>query len=69
MNFSWRKINAQSATPKGKITRMCVIFQISRNYNGLNAVFQRMRKMQEIATSLSRLAMPLVGQQSVRSLK
>jgi hypothetical protein len=33
------------------------IFQISRNYNGLNAVFQRMCKMQEIATSLSRLAM------------
>jgi hypothetical protein len=34
-----------------------VISQISLNYNGLNAVFQRMRKMQEIATSLSRLAM------------
>jgi rRNA-processing protein FCF1 len=23
MNFCWRKINAQSAAPKGQITRMC----------------------------------------------
>jgi len=36
-----------------------VISQISRNYNGLEAVFQRMRKMREIATPLSRLAMPV----------
>jgi len=30
---------------------------MSRNYNGLDAVFQRMRRMQAIATSLARLAM------------
>jgi len=36
-----------------------VISQISLNYNGLDAVFQRMRKMQEIATPLSRLAMTI----------
>jgi hypothetical protein len=34
------------------------ISQISLNYNGLDAVFQRMRKMLEIDTPLSRLAMP-----------
>jgi hypothetical protein len=60
MNFSWRKINAHSAAPKGQITRMSfVISQISLNYNGLDAVFQRMRKMQKIATPLSRLAMTI----------
>jgi hypothetical protein len=32
---------------------------ISLNYNGLDAVFQRMRKMQKIATPLSRLAMTI----------
>ena len=60
MNFSWRKINAQSAALKGQITRMSFeISQISLNYNGLDAVFQRMRKMQKIATPLSRLAMTI----------
>jgi len=39
-------------------THGCVVISlISRNHNGLDAVFQRMRKMQEIATSPSRLAM------------
>jgi hypothetical protein len=38
----------------------CVVTaQIQLNYNGLDAVFQRMRKMQEIATPLSRLAMTI----------
>ena len=43
------------------LTRHCerseAISQISLNYSDLDAVFQRMRKMQEIATSLLRLAM------------
>ncbi len=38
-------------------TDIKAISQISPKYNGLNAVFQRMRKIQEIATSLPRLAM------------
>ena len=41
------------------------ISQISLNYNGLDAVFQRMRKMQKIATPLSRLAMTIKWDSSV----
>ena len=45
------------------LTRHCerseAISQISLNYSDLDAVFQRMRKMQEIATSLLRLAMTI----------
>jgi hypothetical protein len=57
MNFAWSKINARSAAQSGKLHGCVVISQISLNYNGLDTVFQRMRKMQEIATPLSRLAM------------
>jgi hypothetical protein len=35
------------------------IFQISRHINSLASVVKRMRKMQEIATPLSRLAMTI----------
>ena len=42
-----------------------VISRISLNYNGLDAVFQRMRKMQEIATPLSRFAMTIKWDSSV----
>jgi hypothetical protein len=44
---------------RGELHGCVVTAQIPLSYNGLDAVFQRMRKRQKIATPLSRLAMTI----------
>jgi hypothetical protein len=53
------KLTHEVRPHSGKLHGCVVISQTSLNYNGLDAVFQRMRKFQEIATSLSLLAMTI----------
>ena len=57
--FPGEKLTHKVRPRRGKLHGCVVTAQISLNYNGLDAVFQRMRKMQKIATPLSRLAMTI----------